>query len=282
MQYAIEISAAGQYGDPRTMADFAQLAEAAGWDGVFVDDYIIFWDGGITHDPWITLAAMALKTTRIRLGTAVTPLARRRPWKVAREALTLDHLSNGRFILGVGLGTGTSPDFANFGETTDNKARAKQLDEALEIIVGLWRGEPFAYQGEYFQVRETTFFPTPIQKPRIPIWVGGGYPNRGPLQRAARWDGSLLYKQPPAGESWRDMLPANVADLKAYMSQHRPASTPYDISIGGRERGEDWEQERDHIRQIAAAGATWWREAIPCAEFDLMREWIKRGPLRID
>lgn len=281
MQYAIEISAAGKYGDPRTLAGLARLAEDAGWDGVFVDDYIVYWDGGITYDPWLTLAAMTLHTKRVRLGTAITPLARRRPWKVAREALTLDHLSEGRFILGVGLGVGTSPDFAKLGEVTDNKQRAKQLDEALEVIVGLWSGQPFSYQGECFQVQDVTFLPIPVQKPRIPIWIGGGYPLRGPLQRAARWDGALLYKQ-THGEPWLDMLPEDVAALKTYVNQQRSAQTPYDISIGGRERGEDWEQERDHIKRIAAAGATWWREAIPCGELYKMQEWIKRGPLRID
>lgn len=130
MRYGIEIGAVGEYSNPRTLAELARLAEEAGWDGVFLEDYIVYWDGGPTYDPWIALAAMALNTKRIRLGTSVTPLARRRPWKVARETMTLDHLSGGRFILGVGLGSRDGAGFARLGEVTDMRQRAKQLDES--------------------------------------------------------------------------------------------------------------------------------------------------------
>ena len=145
MQYALNLPNGGNWSDPRTLAELAQLAEESGWDGVFLEDYIV-WQSQQnvpTYDPWIALAAMAMQTKRVRLGTNVTPLARRRPWKVAREAVTLDHLSNGRFILGVGLGdtgesVGSDISFTNFREVTDAKQRAQMLDEALDVIVGLW------------------------------------------------------------------------------------------------------------------------------------------------
>lgn len=152
--------------DVRTIVDLGQEAEAAGWDGVFV------WDGIDHNDPWITLAAIAARTERVRLGTMLTPLTRRRPWKVAQETATLDHLSNGRVVLPVGLG---APDtgFAKYGEETDRKLRAQRLDEGLDILDGLWSGQPFSYHGEHYQLQDVTFAPTPMQSPRIPIWVVG-------------------------------------------------------------------------------------------------------------
>ncbi len=139
MRYGLELPNAGVGGDARTLGDLAQLAEAAGWDGIFLEDYLV-WQGqaGVpTYDPWVALAAMAMRTQRIRLGTMVTPLSRRRPWKLAREAATLDHLSNGRLILGVGLGDIADQGFSNVGETTDLRQRARVVDEALEILAGL-------------------------------------------------------------------------------------------------------------------------------------------------
>jgi alkanesulfonate monooxygenase SsuD/methylene tetrahydromethanopterin reductase-like flavin-dependent oxidoreductase (luciferase family) len=134
-------------------------------------------------------------------------------------------------LLGVGLGAAHSTDFAKFGEVTDSQARAQRLNEALAVLVGLWSGEPFSFQGQHFQVQEVTLLPKPVQTPRIPIWVGGGYPLKGPLQRAARWDGSLLYNQ-TSGEPWLDMTPANVRTLKSYVAGQRDTATGYEIVIG--------------------------------------------------
>ncbi|NJN54371.1 MAG: LLM class flavin-dependent oxidoreductase [Anaerolineae bacterium] len=132
---------------------FAEAAEAAGWDGFFV------WEPVWGNDPWVTLAAIAVRTQHIRLGTLLTPLSRRRPWKLASETATLDHLSNGRVILSVGLG---APDtgFANFGEVIDRKTRAELLDEGIDILSGLWQGQPFNYEGKQYHITETTFFAT--------------------------------------------------------------------------------------------------------------------------
>src|SRR5919202_1949683 len=153
-------------GDARTAADFAHAAEQAGWDGFFV------WEPVWGIDAWISLAAAAMRTEHIRLGTDLTPLSRMRPWKLASETVTLDHLSHGRVILSVGLGA-LDTGFECFGEVTDRRTRAELLDEGLEILTGLWEGQPFRYDGRHYRVQETNFMvpPPPAQRPRIPIWV---------------------------------------------------------------------------------------------------------------
>ena len=286
MQYGVNLPNGGAWGDARTLGELARLAEESGWDGVFLEEYIV-WQGHQdvpTSDPWIALAAMAMQTSRVRLGTTITPLTRRRPWKVARETVTLDHLSNGRLILGVGLGdTGhDAASFASFGEVTDAKERAKILDEALDVLVGLWSGAPFSYAGKYYRVNQVTLSPRPVQTPRIPIWVGGGFPLKGPTQRALRWDGSCMYKQ--TSGDWEDWTPEDVRALKALANQTRGTSPPFDIVLGGRHRGDDWEKERALIRSLAETGATWWIEYIPpeTGGLDAARACIARGSLRVD
>lgn len=286
MQYGLALPTGGVCGDARVLAELGCLAEEAGWDGVFVEDYIVHQsDGAVpTCDPWIALAAMAVGTQRIRLGTSVTPLPRRRPWKVAREAVGLDQLSNGRFVLGVGSGDAGEAGFSRVNEERDAKKRAKMLDEALDIIVGLWSGEPFSYQGQYFQVDEMTFLPTPVQQPRIPILVGGGWPLKGPSLRAARYDGCCLYKQPQPGEDpTSDWTPDEVRALKTFIESHRSEqqrARPYEIKLGGRERSADWEQDRALIQSFAEVGVTWWVEYVPSASLEEMRKAVQRGPLR--
>jgi alkanesulfonate monooxygenase SsuD/methylene tetrahydromethanopterin reductase-like flavin-dependent oxidoreductase (luciferase family) len=274
---------AGPSGDAHRLAELAAVAEAAGWDAVLLEDYLVYQNRQDlpTYDPWVALAAIAMRTEHLRLGTEVTALARRRPWKLARETVTLDHLSDGRLILGVGLGLASDVDFAHFDEVTDNRQRAMQLDEALEVLVGLWTGQPFSYTGKYFQVTETTFLPRPLQTPRIPIWIGGGYPNPGALRRAARWDGACLYRAAAIGSA-QDvgrLGPDDVRALRGLVSEARPG---FDIVVGARPRNVDEEWERAEIRAVADAGATWWLEWVPPAEFDVMLAAIERGPLRVE
>jgi len=286
MKYGLNFPNGGDWADARTLSELSLLAEQAGWDGVFLEDYIV-WQSRQdvpTFDPWVSLAAIAQRTERIRLGTTITPLARRRPWKIARETVSLDHLSNGRLILGVGLGdtgesVGSDASFTKFGEEQDTRRRAAMLDEALEVLVGLWSGEPFSYQGGYYQVEQVTFLPRPIQDPRIPIWVGGAWPLKGPVERAARWDGACLYKQ-----KTHYMLPEDIRSLKDFVASRRDPYEPYDIVVGGAPRRADWEEEREYIRQLAQAGATWWLEYLPPETGSLDRAivCIERGPLRIE
>lgn len=285
MQYGLSLPNGGLWGDARTLAELSHLAEDSGWDGVFLEDYIIWQsDQSVpTYDPWVALAAIAMQTKRIWIGTQVTALARRRPWKLARETVTLDHLSNGRLILGVGLGdTGESvlPDvsFTHFNEMRNARKRSHMLDEALEILAGLWSGEPFSYDGQYYQVNEVTFLPRPVQSPRIPIWIGGGLPFKGPMRRAVHWDGMCPYKH---GSHF--LMPDDIRALRDFVQEQRGSLEGYDIAVGGSPRRPDWEQEREYIRSLVEAGITWWTEYIPPNSGDLetVRGLIKRGPLFI-
>jgi len=283
MQYALALPNGGIC-DARTLGEFASLAEQSGWDGVFIEDYIVYQGkaGTPTYDPWVCLAAMAMRTERIRLGTMVTPLARRRPWKVAADTITLDHLSQGRIVLGVGLGdTGESVSsdlsFTHFGELMPAKQRAQMLDEALDIVAGLYSGQPFRYAGKHYRVREVQLLPPPVQQPRIPIWIGGGYPLKGPTQRATRWDGACLYKH-----RTHYLAPDDLRTFRTLVQRTRGTLDGYDIAVGGTHRRVDWDEERAYIRAMADAGATWWSEYVEPAAFETMRAAVVRGPLRIE
>jgi alkanesulfonate monooxygenase SsuD/methylene tetrahydromethanopterin reductase-like flavin-dependent oxidoreductase (luciferase family) len=287
MKYGLTLPITGGDGDLHKLVELAVLAEEAGWDGVLVEDYIVFWAEGDwpLYDPWVALAAIAARTERIRLCLTVTPLSRRRPWKVAREAVTLDHLSNGRFTLGIGLGDLNDRSFGGFGEVTDPRQRAERLDEALGILVGLWSGEPFSYQGKHFRLDEVTFLPRPVQQPRIPIWVGGGWPKRGPARRAARWDGMIPYALNPDGSPGR-ATPDDIRAILAFVERERgpDATTPFDLVTEGRTPGDDPEQARAIVRPFAEAGLTWWIDyAGPVyGPYDTIRRRIEQGPPSID
>src|ERR671914_3127282 len=177
--------------DPAVVARLSAEAEEAGWHGVFVWDNLRYREPVVdVADPWITLAAMATATERIRLGPMVTPLARRRPVKVARETATLDRLSNGRLILGVGLGSDEfGSEYSITGEELDERKRAGMLDEALEILQAAWSGELVQHRGEHYTVDGMRFLPRPVQRPGVPIWVAGFYGKPRPLRRAARYQG---------------------------------------------------------------------------------------------
>ena len=200
-------------GDARQAVDYAVEVEAAGWDGFFVPDLV--WG----YDPWVMLAGAAVRTEKIRLGTMITPASRRRPWKLAGEVMTLDHLSNGRVILSVGLGA-IDTGFAAFGEVTDRKTRAELLDETLDIITGLWKGQPFNYTGKHYHVKPTTFVPerqSPTQQPRVPIWVVGAWPKTKSMNRAMRYDGILPNLMDESGNIG-GFEPERLAAMTAYIN----------------------------------------------------------------
>jgi alkanesulfonate monooxygenase SsuD/methylene tetrahydromethanopterin reductase-like flavin-dependent oxidoreductase (luciferase family) len=279
LRFGLDISPIGTWGDPRTLAELAALAERSGWDGVFVEEYIFHPDGLDAYDAWIALAAIALATERIRLGTMVTPLPRRHPWKVAAEAMTIDRLSGGRMILAVGFGDPSSPDNAALDGPADARIRGELLDEALVVIDGLWRGEPLHHQGGRFHVEGAALRPQPVQRPRIPIWVGGQYTRRRPRERALRWDGSCLYRVEPP--DWEDLTPADVGELRALAREQRGCDEGFDIVVGGRERREDERAERRYVAELEAAGATWWQEWVaPSTPLHAVRDYVAAGPLR--
>jgi alkanesulfonate monooxygenase SsuD/methylene tetrahydromethanopterin reductase-like flavin-dependent oxidoreductase (luciferase family) len=186
--------------DPRAVVRVAVAAEDAGWDGVFLWDHMWRPPDRTTYvgDAWIALAAVAARTSRIRLGPMVVPLARRRPQKVARESVALDHLSQGRLTLGVGLGVNTGGELARFGEIVDDIARGATLDEALEVVLALWSGETVRHAGPHYTVDDVRFRPVPLQLPRIPVWGAvRGDSGAKPLRRAAALDGVFPVGTPP-------------------------------------------------------------------------------------
>lgn len=284
MRYGISIAPAGPAGDPRTMVELAVLAEQAGWDAVFLEDYIMY-PGPVatpTFDPWVVMAAMAVATTRIRLGPLVTPVTRRRPWKLAMEAATLDHLSEGRVIFGLGAGDASETSFRAAGEPDSQRTLAGRLDEAVELIARFWEGGPVTFRGTYYQTDRLQLAPRPLQKPRIPIWVGGDWLVRGVRRRLPRWDGSCAYHGTPGTPAHRPLDAAEVRDLLAWVRQERGTTDGFDVCVGGRERDPDWERERQYLASLADAGATWWQEWPRPGDPARTREAVARGPLRID
>jgi hypothetical protein len=286
MQYGIVLPTMGQGGDARTIADLAHDAEEAGWDGVFIWDVIYSQrekpEDAVTCDPWIAMAAIAMRTERVRFGTMITPLSRRRPWKVARETVTLDHLSHGRMILPVGLGFLEDGGFSKVGEVTDRKQRAHILDESLDIITGLWSGQPFSYDGEHFHLQEMTFTPPPVQSPSIPIWVIGAWPRMTSMRRTLRYNGVIPARMNSDGSSG-DMTPADIQALKAYVTEQRSSQTPFDIVIEGETPGDDHEKAIATMQPYIDAGITWWLESVwstPETQGGVagMRTRIQQGP----
>jgi alkanesulfonate monooxygenase SsuD/methylene tetrahydromethanopterin reductase-like flavin-dependent oxidoreductase (luciferase family) len=284
MQYAVNIPNFGSGGDPRTLVELARRAEAAGWDGFFVWDHVLVdpsWRVEIA-DPWVALAAIAQATERVRFGPMVAALPRQRPWMLARAAVSLDRLSGGRLVLGVGLGWPSGAEFGHFGEETDVRGRAEMLDEGLAILDGLWRGEPFAFEGAHYRVAEATFLPRALQEPRIPVWVGSLRPGpEAPLRRAARWDGFY-----PASDDAFVPLEVFARDV-ARVRELRAAAgfgpeVPYDVSAGGSTPADDRAAAAATVAGFAAAGATWWQEIVSdwLGGLDAIRARIDAGPPR--
>lgn len=250
MKQAIDVGPFDELADPRILAELAAAAEERGWDGFFVWDHLTYRAPvRAVADPWISLAAIACATTRLRLGPMVTPLSRRRVHKVARETVTLDLLSAGRLTLGVGLGSPRNGEFEPFGEVAEPRERARLLDQGLEDLTKYWAGE---------------FQPVPVQRPRIPVWVAAEWPHRRPVRRALRWDGLF-----PTGLPSPDAL----AELVGEVRDARPAGDPFDVIVDlppGDDPG-PW----------ARAGATW-----VVTDFGIqptvaeVREAIDAGPAR--
>lgn len=282
LKYAVYLPTFTPFGSPRVIAELARDAEQAGWDGFFI------WDDVAGHaddmaDPWISLSAAAMLTGRVKLGALITPLARRRPWKFARETASLDVLCGGRLVVGAGAGGGTE-QFDDVGDEPDQRVRGEMLDEGLQIVDGLWTGEPFQFEGRYYHLKPTTFNPRPLQRPRIPIWIAGVWPNRRPLARMARWDGMfpLFWKvKDPAEQlqAFREVV-GRVRALRAEETR------PFDIIMSGDTPLGRPAQTGAHIQRFAEAGATWWLEALTpgrradgAATFEQLRARVLAGPL---
>jgi alkanesulfonate monooxygenase SsuD/methylene tetrahydromethanopterin reductase-like flavin-dependent oxidoreductase (luciferase family) len=265
------------WGDARAAAELAEMAERSGWDGFFV------WEPVWGFDAWVNLAAAAMVTRRIRLGTLLSPLSRMRPWKLASETVNLDHLSNGRLILSVGLGA-VDTGFAEFGEQTDRRIRAELLDEGLEILTGLWRGQPFTFEGTHYRVRPTSFQvpPLPVQQPRIPIWVVGALGSEKSMRRALRYDGLLPTVIDETGQA-RGATPDEIRAMRTYIDARVP-DRAYDIIVEGKTPGDDPDQAREILNPWREAGATWWIEALwdapnTLAGWEMVKQRIQQGTI---
>ena len=281
LRYGIYLPNFGEVAYARTLTDLAIESESAGWDGFFLWDHVLHskTQRSPMVDSLTTLGAIAVSTKRIRIGTTITPLARRRPWIVARQTVTIDHLSNGRLILGVGLGNPRYADFEMFGESGDIKVRAEKLDEGLEILTGLWSGKPFSYKSRHYQIEKTLFQPAAKQKPRIPIWVGGFWPNKAPFRRAAKYDGviPLRLASPIRPE------PKDLRNILEYIRDYRTSTVGFDVAVIGRGTGKSHTEDVKKLQLFAEAGMTWWLESLFLQRnsHKEMRKRIRQGPPRI-
>ncbi len=264
MRFSINIPNFGDFADAQTVARVASAAEAAGWDGLFLWDHVVHTkrDRRSCGDPWMLLTAAALATTRIKLGPLVTPVPRRRPQQLARQVSTLDNLSGGRVIFGAGLGGPIEDEYGSFGEPTDPRLLAERLDEGLHLLDRYWLGESVTHDGRHYRVDDVTLLPTPVQRPRVPVWIGGFWPHRAPMRRAARWDGavplflSATHGHPPPIDE--------VRDLVAYIRAHRDRQPerPFELVLGG-PSSTNPADARDLLGPLIEAGATWWDERRP-------------------
>lgn len=236
--------------------DQAVLAEEAGWDGVFV------WEAAYGVDAWSLLSAMAVRTERIRLGTMLTPLPWRRPWKVASQAVTLDALSGGRAILSVGLGA-VDTGLGATGEVIDRRVRAERLDEGIDVLTRLWAGD-LRYEGRHYQVdlAERPDLPetsTPVQQPRIPIWCVGAWPRPRSMRRILRCDGILPVSMDESG--FRPTTPDDVRAMLEWIHEHAGGRTGFDVVMEGETPADDPQAAAAIVRPWEDAGCTWWIDA---------------------
>jgi len=270
----------------REFVELAALGERCGWDGIFT------WEALFGEDAWVTLGAAAMATTRIRLGTLLTPVARVRPWDLASRVGTVDRLSGGRAILGAGLGA-LHDGWLAFEPDEGRQVRAEKVDEGLAIYDGLMRGQPFSFDGKHYSARPTDFMlpPPPVQQPHPPVWVVGAYvPGRArqrSLERAARWDGLLPTVLEPEAPEGRpsytlDSFAEVVSRVRALRAEAGLPWEGYDVVVEGDSTGEfvqlegrpaDWER----------AGGTWWVESwwsVPAGAEGMreVRRRVEAGP----
>jgi alkanesulfonate monooxygenase SsuD/methylene tetrahydromethanopterin reductase-like flavin-dependent oxidoreductase (luciferase family) len=261
MRFGLHLPNFAAFSDPRQVAELARSAEEAGWEGFFPWDHVVRSEGDFPLiDPWVTMGAIAQATERILLGPMVTPLSRRRPWNVARHLTTLDHLSVGRLIFGVGLGVTTGPELANFGELIDPKIRGDMLDEGLDILRSSWTGQPVDHHGQHYRVDHITFLPRPVRPGGIPIWAATERVKGRPVRRAAGLDGVFPFGLPPAA------LPELIDNVAA----QRPAGIDgYEFVAAGTD---DWSAWQSH-------GATWWLHVLPWNQpFEISQKIVAAGP----
>jgi alkanesulfonate monooxygenase SsuD/methylene tetrahydromethanopterin reductase-like flavin-dependent oxidoreductase (luciferase family) len=275
LKFGLFIPPFGELAEPGRVADLAVVAEEAGWSGFFLWDHVLSSPGVPVADAWITMAAMATATSDIRFGPMVTPLSRRRPWTLARQITTLDRLSGGRLVLGVGLGDDGWKEFSSFGEVTDPRERGELLDDSLEAVRLLHTGESTDFEGKRLAVHASPFLPRPVQDP-VPVWVACRWPNRAPLARAARMQGCF-----PIFPGSPDVPHAgDLTELRDVLAT-RGAPDGYDLVIRCVLRGLDPVGWAAAVAALEDCGVTWVLEGfnpgVPAAEVEAV---VARGPRR--
>lgn len=264
------------YLTPRKVAELARAAEEHGWDGCFLGDAI--W----CEDPLVGLAAAAMTTTKIRLGTLVTPVPLHKPWRLASSSLALDHLSDGRLTLGLAMGATWMGWHAFPDEVTDTKSRAAMLDETIDILSLMYKSKQFDYQGQFYHLKlteldEMHYPPRPVQQPRIPLWCVGIWPRPKSLQRVLKCDGIIVEKFSQEGVNV-DVTAEDISHIAAYVAENRTLTTPFDIVSFGKTADLDQGQLEDTLQPMIDAGLTWWVEGMWEASEEAALQRIQQGP----
>lgn len=261
--------------DAREIAEIAREAEQGGWEGFFV------WDAFLSDNAWVILAAAAMLTERLRLGTMLTAPSRRRPWQLASEVVTLDRLSRGRAVLSLGLGAAEDLGFARVGEKSDRRVRAELLDESIDILTGMWSGQVFSYQGKHYRIQDAKMTPAPVQSPRVPLWVVGAWPRPKSMRRVLRCDGVIPTKMTPDGVHV-DVTPEDIRAIRAFIEERRTSAAAFDVVVEGHTPAGDPGRAAAVVDPFADAGATWWLESLAVhgkrGGLDGVRERLKQGP----
>ncbi len=250
MRYGLVVSNVGSYAQPAWFIKLASAAQASGWEAVLVWDHLGFVWEAPSADPWVLLSATAARCPGLTLGTAVCPLARYRPHRLASTISTLSHLTEGNLVLGVGLG-GVPGEFSVFGESAETQERAARLDEALEVLAALWTGEEVTHHGRFYTVDGVTLAPLP--KGRMPVWVGGN--SAGAMARAARHEGWIADTTDALEMT---MEPAEFEDRLMEIRSHLLPQAPFEAVAMGYSQP----TETDTVRAFRDAGATVWLESL--------------------
>jgi alkanesulfonate monooxygenase SsuD/methylene tetrahydromethanopterin reductase-like flavin-dependent oxidoreductase (luciferase family) len=276
MRYGLFLPPFDDLSDPRRVGALAADAEQAGWDGLFVWDHMLAEPGMAVADPWIVMAAIAMSTTRLRTGAMVTPLARRRPWVLARQIASLDALSGGRLTVGVGLGDDGWGEFSSFGDEVSPRLRGEMLDESLHIMERLLAGSAVEFAGQHFTVNSAGFRPRPVQDP-VPVWAAVRWPNRKPLARAARLQGCF----PIFAGSGQRPAPPRVADLAGLRAALADLGAPpgHDLAVRVALHRLPESERAEAAAALADAGVTWLLEAFaPGQDAAQIEACVRAGP----
>jgi alkanesulfonate monooxygenase SsuD/methylene tetrahydromethanopterin reductase-like flavin-dependent oxidoreductase (luciferase family) len=277
MRFGLSVPPSGTFSNLRVLGEMAREAELHDWDGFFVWDHLSL---GALHplaDPWLSLTVIALETEKLLFGPLVTPIFRREPGKLASETVTLDHLSGGRLIMGVGLGSDVFGEISAYGGPLDEKIRAGILDEGLVVLTGLWSGRPFSFEGKYYRLSHASMVPGCCQSPRIPIWVAATWGHKSPIRRAARFDGLV----PVSGNLRGSLNVSQTQQMIAYARRFRRPNDEFDVVHFGSIDDLQSHDARALVASYAEIGVTWWIQSVPLgADLDETLQRIRYGPPR--